>query len=257
MKILAVGDVTSPRAAEALAQRLPEFKKQNGVDLAIVNGENAGFILGPTVEIARKMLFSGADVLSGGNHTLQNLSLHRLLEEDTRMLRPCNYPKGVPGRGYTIRRVRDRRVLVINALGRVHMEPPLDSPFTAIDRVLQKEEGRYDLSVVDFHAEATGEKLAMARYLDGRVTVLFGTHTHVPTADDGVLPRGTGYVTDLGMCGGRDGVMGIDSDVILKRYLTGLPEKFAPAEGPIVCDGVLFTVDDVSGKTLSTLRVRF
>ena len=257
MKILAVGDVTSPRAAEALATRLPDFKRQNGVDLAIVNGENAGFILGPTVDIARGMLAGGADVISGGNHVLQNLSLHRFLEEDARMLRPCNYPRGVPGRGYILRSVKGRRVLVINALGRVHMEPPLDSPFAAVDRILQREEGRYDLAVVDFHAEATGEKLAMARYLDGRVAVLFGTHTHVPTADDGVLPRGTGYVTDLGMCGGADGVMGISSDVILKRYLTGLPEKFTPAEGPIVCDGVIFTVDDVSGKTLSTQRVRF
>ena len=257
INILAVGDVTSPRAAEELAKRLPAFRKKNDIDFAIVNGENAGFILGPTAEIARGMLHGGADLLSGGNHMLQNLSLHRYLEEDTRILRPCNYPRGVPGRGYTLRRVKDTRILVVNALGRVHMEPPLDSPFAAIDRILAKEEGKYDLAILDFHAEATGEKLAMGRYLDGRFTVIFGTHTHVPTADDCILPQGTGYVTDLGMCGGNGGVMGIATDVILKRYLTGLPEKFLPAEGDIVCDGVIFTVDEKAKKTVATRRVKF
>ena len=257
MRILAVGDVTSPLAAEALAARLGNFRKEHKIDFAAVNCENAGFIIGPPTEVARKLLFGGADVLTGGNHLLQNLSLQKYLEEEPRMVRPCNYPRGVPGRGYTFRTKNGVRILIVNALGRVHMDPPLDSPFTAVDRILEREKGRYDISLFDFHAEATGEKLAMARYLDGRVSVLWGTHTHVPTADDQVLPKGTGYVTDLGMCGAVDGVMGLSTEVILKRYLTGLPEKFVPAEGEILCDGVIFTVDEGTGKATGTQRVRF
>lgn len=257
MRILAVGDVTSPAAAAELARRLPAFRKAEGVDFAAVNCENAGFIIGPPIEVARGLLEGGADVLTGGNHLLQNLSLQSYLERDTRTVRPCNYPASVPGRGYTLRRVGEVRVLVINALGRVQMEPALDSPFPAIDRILEKEAGRYDVSLLDFHAEATGEKMAMARYLDGRVTVLWGTHTHVPTADTQILPGGTGYVSDLGMCGATGGVLGLAAGPVLKRYLTGLPEKFTPAEGPVACDGVLFDVDTARGKTTAVRRVRF
>ena len=138
-----------------------------------------------------------------------------------------------------------------------YSNPTENMAIRAVEQELERARRTYDFAVLDIHAEATSEKLALAHWFDGRVRVMFGTHTHVQTADEQILPGGTGYVTDLGMCGGADGVMGISSDVILKRYLTGLPEKFTPAEGPIVCDGVIFTVDDVSGKTLSTQRVRF
>ncbi len=242
MRILAIGDVTDPRSATWLAGKLWEVRRQMHLDLVAVNVENAGFIIGPEPEAAQALLDGGADVLTGGNHTLQKKGLHPLLETNGALLRPVNYPPEVPGSGYTILPLNGYRLLVINAIGRVEMDP-IDCPFRALDRVLQREEGRYDLAMLDFHAEATGEKLAMGRYLDGRVQIVYGTHTHVPTADTVILPGGTGYVTDLGMCGPEDGILGMRQDVILHRMLTGLPERYAPAEGDVHADGVIFTVE--------------
>ena len=256
LRYMAIGDVTSYKAGTALAAALWEIRRTHKIDFVAVNAENAGFIVGPTPELAKHLLDGGADVLTGGNHTLQSMALHGMLENDTRLLRPANYPATAPGQGYTILDAKGYRVLVGNVLGRVHMEPPLDSPFTAVDRILAREEGRYDVAFFDFHAEATGEKTALAAYLDGRVTALYGTHTHVPTADTCILPNGTGYVTDLGMCGAASGVLGIDKETVLNRYLTGLPTRFAPAEGDMYADAVIFSVDEGTGKTKSVERVR-
>ena len=256
LRYMAVGDVTSPKAGTALAAALWEIRRTHKIDFVAVNAENAGFIVGPTPELAKRLLDGGADVLTGGNHTLQSMSLHGMLENDTRLLRPANYPDKAPGQGYTILDAKGYRVLVGNVLGRVHIEPPLDSPFTAVDRILAREEGRYDFAFFDFHAEATGEKTALAAYLDGRITALYGTHTHVPTADTCVLPHGTGYVTDLGMCGALGGVLGMDTDSVLNRYLTGLPGRFSAAEGAMYADAVIFSVDESTGKTVKAERVR-
>jgi metallophosphoesterase (TIGR00282 family) len=256
LKLLAIGDVTTPRAAQALASSLWSIRKAHDVDFVSVNAENAGFIMGPTPDVARTLLNAGADVLTGGNHILQNVLLHPMLENDSRILRPVNFPAAAPGVGYTLADARGYRVLVVNAMGRVHMEPPVDSPFDAIERILAREEGNYDLAVLDIHAEATGEKVALAHRFDGRFAAIFGTHTHVPTADCQVLPRGTGYVTDLGMCGAEGGILGIDEASVMKRYLTGISSRFSPADGALYADGVLFTVEE-TGRCESVERLRF
>ena len=254
-RFMAIGDVTSPAAARALAAALWRVRKEYALDFVTVNAENAGFIIGPTAEIATALLDGGADVLTGGNHILQNLSLQATLENDSRILRPANYPDAAPGFGYTVVPAKGLRILVGNLLGRVHIDPPLDSPFDAAERILAREEGKYDLSFFDFHAEATGEKTALAYFLDGRVTVLFGTHTHVPTADDGVLPKGTGYVSDLGMCGARDGILGMSGESVLTRYTTGIPVRFAPAQGELYADAVIFSIDERTKRTVKTERI--
>lgn len=256
LRIMAIGDVTSPKAASALSASLWKCRKQHRIDLVIANGENAGFIMGPTPDTTFHLLHGGVDVITGGNHILQNNYLHDMLEHDSRILRPANYPAAAPGFGYTAVMVNGYRVLILNVMGRVHMEPPLDSPFTAAERILSREEGNYDFAVMDVHAEATGEKLALARYFDGKFAAIFGTHTHVPTADTCILPKGTGYVTDVGMCGAENGILGIDTDTVLKRYLTGLNTRFAPADGQIYADAVVFSVDEGTGKAVSVERIR-
>lgn len=256
MKILAVGDVTEPRAVTYLTEKLPAYRRENGIDFVIVNAENAGFIFGPDPDMADALLEGGADLLTGGNHTLQKKSLHPLLDRSRRMLRPTNYPPEAPGMGHTVLSAAGMRILVMNAIGRVNMEP-YDCPFHAVDRILAREKGNYDLSFLDFHAEATGEKLAMGHYLDGRVTAVFGTHTHVPTADEQILPKGTAYITDIGMCGAQNGILGMAPEVIIKRFLTRLPEKYVAATGSIRAEGVLFTVDPHTRTARSVERVRF
>ncbi len=257
MKILMVGDITSPRAALYVKEKLRPFRQRIGADLAIVNAENSSFILGPSPEIARALLSSGADVLTGGNHTLQNYQLLEEIDAMPRVLRPANYPRTAPGNGWCIVTVQGLRVLIMSLLGRVHIEPPLNSPFEAADRVLSSAKEKYDLAVLDFHAEATGEKLAMCRYLSGRVAVIAGTHTHVPTADLTITKEGTGYVTDLGMCGAAGGVLGMDGDAVVERYLTGVNRRLSAADGRLYADGVLFTVDEATRKTTAIERVQF
>ncbi len=255
MKILMLGDVTSPAAAEYLASRLPEEKKNLSADLVTVNAENAGFIYGPGPDTVSLLLGAGADVITGGNHTLQNYLLQQQIAYLPRALRPANYPRLTPGRGYTIVTVKGLRVLVMNLLGRVHIEPPLNSPFEAADRIFYREKGNYDLAILDFHAEATGEKMALAYYLSSRLAVFAGTHTHIPTADMKILPGGCGYVSDLGMCGAEGGIMGIKKECVIDRYLTGVGGKFVAAEGKITADGVLFTVDEKTKRTVAIERV--
>ena len=255
MKILMLGDVSSPEAARWLAGVLPSARRRLGADLVTVNAENAGFIIGPAPETASLLLSSGADVLTGGNHTMQNYDLLAAIDSMPRVLRPANYPARTPGEGFVIVEVSGVRVLVLSLLGRVHMDPPLSSPFEAASRVLSQNRGKYDVAVVDLHAEATGEKLALGHYLDGRVAAVVGTHTHVPTADLTVLPRGTGYVTDLGMCGAEGSILGIDSREIVERYLSAINHKLHAARGRMRAEGVLFTVDPATGKCTAAERV--
>ena len=171
------------------------------------------------------------------------------------MLRPANYSGTVPGSGYMILPINGWRVLVISVLGAVHMEPQLDSPFHTVDRILSREEGHYDLAVVDLHAEATAEKLCLAAYLDGRVSILFGTHTHVQTADETILPAGTGFLTDLGMCGSTAGVLGMKKETAVRRFLDHMPSAYETAEGAMEAQGALFELDPDSGRCLSVQRV--
>lgn len=257
MKILMIGDVTDPSGVQYLKERLWDVRRRYGIDFVAVNAENASFIGGADQVLAETLLEAGADVLTGGNHTMQRLSVHAFLDSDDRMLRPLNYPAAVPGRGYTVLDAQGYRMLVLNAMGTVHMEPTLDSPFYAIDRVLAREEGRYDFAMLDFHAEAAGEKGAIAHYFDGRIQIIAGTHTHVPTADMQILPKGTGFVTDLGMCGPSGGVLGINADVIIERSMLHLPKKYEAATGAVSADGVIFTLDTGSKKVTALERIKF
>lgn len=256
MKILAIGDVTSPAGLAHLNKNLWRIREKHGVDFCVVNGENASFITGISAEGAEELLRSGADVITGGNHTLQNHAAYSMLDECEALLRPINYGSGAPGHGYCIVDLGYIRVLVINAMGTALIEPSLDSPYPFIESVLESERGKYDIVVMDFHAEATGEKLAAAHYFDGKINVFFGTHTHVPTADDGVLPRGTGYVTDLGMCGEGGGILGMEPDSVIFKMKTHLPGRFKLASGECFADGVIFTLD-AAGKCTFTERIKF
>lgn len=257
MRILAIGDVTSHGGAEHLRKNLARIRRENNIDMCIVNAENASFISGIAPDMAEELLRSGADVLTGGNHTLQAQGIAEFLEEREDVLRPVNFGDAAPGRGYSVIDLGHTRVLVINAMGNSFIEPVLDNPYSYIDRALEACRGEYDIAVLDIHAEATGEKLALAYNYDGKISVVFGTHTHVPTADGRILPLGTGYITDLGMCGESLGVLGMEPDSVIAKMRTRLPGKFKLAEGKPVADGVIFTVDKASGRVSEIERISF
>ena len=255
MRILVIGDVTSPRGAEHLEKNLWKFREREGLDFCVVNGENASFITGISGELADKLILAGADVITGGNHTLHNKAAYRYLDDSDKVLRPINFGDGAPGRGYVIAEAQGSRILVINAMGNVHIEPCLDNPYPYIDRALREAEGKYDFAVMDVHAEATGEKLALAHAYDGKINVIFGTHTHVPTADAQILPCGTGYVTDVGMCGESGGILGMDAEGIVERMRSRLPVRYSPAKGACRADGVIFDLDTSTWKVISVERI--
>lgn len=256
MRILAIGDVTSEGGVKHLEKELWRVRREEKIDLCIVNAENAGGVYSYTPAQAERLLLAGADVLSGGNHTMRQKASYGIMEENTALLRPINFGGDAPGRGYTVLTVGGVRVMVICAMGNVHIDPVLDAPFDFIERALCREAGNYDIAVLDIHAEATGEKLAVAYAFDGRLSAVFGTHTHVPTADLRILPQGTGYVSDLGMCGESGGILGMDAAGVVKKLRCHLPEKFLPAAGAPVADGVIFDIDE-KGKTCALRRITF
>lgn len=256
MRILALGDVVGQSAIAYLQKHLWSIRTRERIDLAVVNGENGTDIHGLCTADAKMLLESGADLLTLGNHTYGKRDLYDFLENDTRIIRPANYPTTAPGSGYTILDAAGWRVLCINVSGRVFMEP-LNDPFEAVERILSREEGRYDLAVMDIHAEATSEKLAMARVFDGRVQVLFGTHTHVQTADEQILPKGSGYITDLGMCGPEEGILGTDTEQVIYKLRTSMPTRFEVARGPIRAHGVIFDVDPAAKRVTEVKRIAF
>ena len=257
MKILAIGDVTCVGGVEYLEQKLWSFRKQEHIDFCIVNAENASFITGASAELAERLLFAGADCLTGGNHTLRNKAVFTYLEDSDTMLRPINFTDGAPGKGYTILDCLGYRVMVISAMGNVHIDPVLDSPFGFIDRLLNRERGHYDVAILDIHAEATGEKLAIAHAYDGKINVIFGTHTHVQTADETVLPLGTGYITDVGMCGMSGGVLGMSPESVISRMRSHIGFRFEEASGAPFATGAIFDLDPSSGRVRSVKRVKF
>ena len=225
-------------------------------DLCIVNGENASDIIGLSRPDAMKILDAGADIITLGNHSFGRRDLYPLLDDTEVIIRPSNFAPGTPGIGYTIVKVVGYRVLCISLIGTVNMTPEA-SPFHEADRILEREKGNYDVSVVDFHAEATSEKIALGRYLDGRVSVVFGTHTHVQTADEEIFPGGTAYITDIGMTGPVNGVIGVEASISIKKLMTHMPEHFRVASGPCKARGALFEVDEQSGRAMSVKRIIF
>ena len=254
LNVLAVGDVVGDSGVEYLSRHLRGLKKLKGVHFTVVNGENASGV-GILPRQAREIFDAGADVVTLGNHTWNRIQIADFLEDDRYTLRPANYTSRVPGRGWGVYDGPGGvRIGVMNLIGRCEMDSNFDNPFTTADRVLRRMEGT-DVVLVDFHAEATSEKLAMGYYLDGRVSALWGTHTHVPTADERVCPRGTGYITDLGMTGSIESVLGIDPRQSVEGFLGGLPGRYRAPEGPAKLQGAIFTLDSATGLCTAVERI--
>jgi 2',3'-cyclic-nucleotide 2'-phosphodiesterase len=252
-RILFVADVVGHPGRDAVKAILPGLKKEVRPHLTILNGENAAGGFGLTAKIAAELKGSGADVITSGNHVFAQKEFVGELPGLDRVLRPANYPPQAPGQGWCVVEAGGRRVLVMNLIGRIFLDP-LDDPFRAADAILA---ANPEIRIVfcDIHAEATSEKTAMGWHLDGRASAVVGTHTHVPTADARILPRGTAYVTDVGMVGPRDGCIGMDKDVVLRRFLTGVPNRFVVASGPVTFNSVLVNIDSSSGRATSIQRI--
>ena len=251
-KVLAVGDVVGAPGMEQIRRRLRPLKRKLGADFVVVNGENAS-VVGITPDQAEDILDAGADVITLGNHSFSKREITDYLEESSRIIRPANYAPQVPGKGWTVLESRFGDVALIDLIGRCNMDYGPDNPFLMIEKILGQVEAKFIL--VEIHAEATSEKLAMGYMLDGRVSAVWGTHTHVPTADARVLPKGTGYVTDLGMTGPRDSVLGIRPELSIAKFRGDLPERYRWAEGKAKLEGVLFTLDSETGKCLRAERI--
>ena len=251
--VLAVGDVVGDAGVDFLCRRLPALRKERDVHFTVVCGENAAFH-GLLPAQADAIFSAGADVITMGNHTWDKRQIVKYMEDNPYIIRPANYTSRVPGRGWGVfDGPRGLRIRVVDLIGRMGIGPNTDSPFARMDEILKEEDA--DLTLVDFHAEATSEKGAMAWYLDGRAQAVWGTHTHVPTADCQILPQGLGFVTDLGMTGPSRSVIGIRPDQAVNRFLGGLPRRFQPAEGPCKLDAVLFCIDAQSKRCVSVQRV--
>lgn len=255
MNILAIGDVCGSTGCRFLMKTLPEIKRENCIDLCIVNGENSADGNGITPSSASMLYTAGADVLTGGNHSLRRREVFDRFENDPFLLRPDNLKTRGPGGGYTEIDLGRERAAVINLSGRVYM-PEADDPFSAAEKLAEKAHtGGIKTVIVDFHAEATAEKKALAYCLDGKVSCLFGTHTHVPTADEQILPNGTGYITDIGMTGPNDSVLGVKKELSIARIRYDEPVKFTLAEGKCRLDGCVFEVDGKTGLTVGVRRI--
>ena len=256
MKILALGDVVGANAIQHLKAHLWRIRRQNKIDFVIANGENATEIRGLCARDARELLDCGIDVITLGNHAFGMRDLYPILDDTTRIIRPANYPPEAPGCGYTVFDANGYKLLCINVSGCALLEP-LASPFDTVDRILASEEGSFDFAILDIHAEATSEKQALGYYFDGRISVMFGTHTHVPTADERILPNGSGYITDLGMCGPTESIIGTDIQTVIKKFRTHLPTHFTVAQGEVVGQGAIFDLDTDSGRVKSVMRIQF
>ena len=252
IRVLCVGDVVGAPGMERIRRSLRRLKNSLGADFVIVNGENAS-VVGITPDQAEDILDAGADVITLGNHSFGKREIVRYLEDSIRILRPANYAPQAPGRGWAVYESRFGDVAVIDLIGRCAMDYTPDNPFLLVEKILKKITAR--IILVEIHAEATSEKLAMGYLLDGRVSAVWGTHTHVPTADARVLPKGTGYVTDLGMTGPRESVLGIRPDLSIAKFRGDLTERYRWADGPTKLEGVLFTIDASSGKCLRAERI--
>ncbi|MBO5504854.1 MAG: TIGR00282 family metallophosphoesterase [Clostridia bacterium] len=254
MRILAIGDIVASDGREFVYNNLGRIRKKYNIDYCIANGENSANTNGITKDIAETLIECGVDVITMGNHTFANKEYSAVLEDMPRVIRPGNYPSETEGMPYYIEELGFAKIAVINMMGRVHMEP-LDCPFRATEKILDKIDA--DIIVIDFHAETTSEKLAYANYFDGKANIIFGTHTHVQTADEHVLPKGTAYITDLGMTGVRDSILGVKKEIIMDMYYTRKHFRFEKAEGEVWFSGCVFDIDEKTGKVNGIERLNF
>jgi metallophosphoesterase (TIGR00282 family) len=260
MRILYLGDVMGRSGRQAVSERLPALRADWALDFVVVNAENATSGVGLSRDHAKTILDAGADVITLGDHAFDQRDMLQFIEEEPRILRPLNYSKIAPGKGARVYTAPGgRKVMVAQVLGQVFMKRPFDDPFSAIDAVLKAQPlgGAVAASIVDMHCEATSEKMAMGHWCDGRASVVVGSHTHVPTADAMILPKGTAYQTDAGMCGDYDSVIGMEKDEPLRRFITGMGKgRFTPANGPATLAGLFVETDDATGKALRVAMVR-
>lgn len=260
MRLLFLGDLVGRNARDAVIERLPELRRSRQIDCVIVNAENSANGFGITPQICHDLYAAGVDVITTGNHIWDQREIIPHIERDERLLRPANFPETTPGRGATVvETARGQKVLVINIMARLFMDA-LDDPFAALDRLLKFHRlgGDVQAIVIDFHGEASSEKTAMGYHADGRVSLVVGTHTHIPTADARVLPRGTGYQTDAGMCGCYDSVIGMDAQLAVNKFVRKMPgERLRPAEGAVTLCGVIIETDDKTGlcTAIAPLRI--
>ena len=250
MLILAIGDIVGSPGRRAVNKLVPGLRREYGIDFVVANAENAAGGFGVTPETAQELFDAGVDVLTSGNHIWAQKEIFPYLDSEMPILRPLNYPPGVPGRGYVVK----SGVLVINLIGRTFIGS-FDCPFQTVDKLLDGINPKPPVIIVDFHAEATSEKMAMGRYLDGRVSAVLGTHTHVGTIDARVLPQGSAYVTDLGMVGPIDSIIGDDPELVIQRFLTSMPHRLTVGKGKTMLNAVMVKVDDKTGKALSIERI--
>ncbi len=256
MNILAIGDLVGDAGLKKLGQEIKKIKEENEIDFTIVNGENVADGMGIIKKQFDEIINIGTDVVTMGNHTWGKKDIFTFID-DPKIIRPANYPSGVCGKGYNIYTCKDKKIAVINLIGRTDMNVLTENPFQIAKKIIKsvKEKGA-DIIIVDFHAEATAEKIAMSYHLDGEATIVYGTHTHVQTADEKITEKGTGYITDIGMTGPKESVIGMNIEASLKRFVTTLPEKYRVATGETMLNGCVFQIDDTTNKVTSIKRIQ-
>lgn len=256
MKILAVGDIVGDIGLNKLKELLPSIIEKENIDFVIVNAENTSGGMGLTIKDFNTLLNLKIDVMTMGNHTWGKKDIFTFID-NPKLLRPANYSKGVPGKGYNIFVCKNKKIAVINLIGRTDMGVLSENPFTVAEELVNRLKKEADIIVVDFHAEATAEKIAMKYFLDGKVNIIFGTHTHVQTADEEITENGTAYITDLGMTGPKKSVIGMEVKASIKRFVTSLPEKYKLAEGQAVLNGCVFEINDENCKVINIHRISY
>ena len=254
MKIIAVGDLVGTEGLRKLEKELPKLVKEENIDFIIVNGENVADGMGINEKAYKAMLNLGVDVVTMGNHTWGKKDIFNFID-DEKIVRPANYSRNNPGKGYGIYECKGKKIAVINLIGRVGMNVLSDNPFTTAEDIVEELKDKVDYIIVDFHAEATAEKIALGYYLDGKVAIIFGTHTHVQTADETILEGGTAYITDIGMTGPIKSVIGMEVSASIKRFETSLPERYKIAEGKAKLNSCIFEINDETGKVVEIKRV--
>lgn len=254
MKILAVGDIVGENGLSKLKEELPKIIDSEKIDFVIVNAENTSGGMGLTIKDFNTLLKMKIDAITMGNHTWGKKDIFTFID-NPKLLRPANYSKGIPGKGYNIFECNGKKISVINLIGRTDMGILSENPFTVAENLVEKLKREADIIIIDFHAEATAEKIAMKNFLDGKINVIYGTHTHVQTADEEVTENGTGYITDLGMTGPKNSVIGMDVKASIKRFVTSLPERYKLAEGNAILNACVFEINDDNCKTVKAYRI--
>ncbi len=254
MKTLIIGDICGRSGRQTAAHFIPLLRQKYAIDVIIANGENAAGGTGLTRPVYNELLAMGIDIITSGNHIWDKKEIFSFIDTADKIVRPANYPPGTPGRGYYLLSVNNLTLAIISLAGRTFM-PPVDCPFRTVDLLLNELHCHADLFVVDFHAEATSEKMALAWYLDGKISCMAGTHTHIQTADERILPSGTAYISDIGMVGPWNSVLGVDKDLVIQKFITGLPVKFSLAHGPGIFNAILVDIDENNKKATEILRI--